>query len=91
MALELGRTPSQSELFARTHTRKEDREWVDKRSSDVNDAYEAELKRLQDERQAAIDAVDPVPPPNRQGRDVGTGSERPQAGEGLWDGCGSLP
>ncbi|MED6173290.1 hypothetical protein PIB30_057987 [Stylosanthes scabra] len=25
-----------SEVFARTHTRKEDREWVDKRSSDVN-------------------------------------------------------
>ncbi|MED6114562.1 hypothetical protein PIB30_081500 [Stylosanthes scabra] len=49
-ALELGRTPTQSEVFARTHTRKEDREWVDKRSSDVNDAYEAELKRLQDER-----------------------------------------
>ncbi|MED6149266.1 hypothetical protein PIB30_060746 [Stylosanthes scabra] len=52
MALELGRTPTQSEVFARTHTRKEDREWVDKRSSDVND-----------ERQAAIDAGGPVPPP----------------------------
>ncbi|MED6177779.1 hypothetical protein PIB30_101284, partial [Stylosanthes scabra] len=62
MALELGRTRTQSEVFARTHTRKEDREWVDKRSSDVNDAYEAELKRLQDERQAAIDAGGPVPP-----------------------------
>ncbi|MED6117485.1 hypothetical protein PIB30_110402 [Stylosanthes scabra] len=36
MAVELGRTPSQSEVFARTHTRKEDREWVDKRASDVN-------------------------------------------------------
>ncbi|MED6129004.1 hypothetical protein PIB30_103504, partial [Stylosanthes scabra] len=54
-AVELGRTPTHSEVFARTHTRREDREWVDKRSSDVNDAYEAELKRLQDERQAAID------------------------------------
>ncbi|MED6215460.1 hypothetical protein PIB30_113895, partial [Stylosanthes scabra] len=27
------------------------------------DAYEAELKRLQDERQAAIDAGAPAPPP----------------------------
>ncbi|MED6205795.1 hypothetical protein PIB30_021081 [Stylosanthes scabra] len=36
MALELGRTPTQSEVFARTHTRKEDREWVDKRLSDVS-------------------------------------------------------
>ncbi|MED6170041.1 hypothetical protein PIB30_026893 [Stylosanthes scabra] len=35
-ALELGRTPTQSEVFARTHTGKEDREWVDKRSSDIN-------------------------------------------------------
>ncbi|MED6114141.1 hypothetical protein PIB30_077450 [Stylosanthes scabra] len=87
MALELGRTPTQSEVFARTHTQKEDREWVDKRSSDVNDAYEAELKRLQDERQAAIDAGDPVPP-HRRGRGVGTGSGRPQAGEGLWDRAG---
>ncbi|MED6166940.1 hypothetical protein PIB30_114300, partial [Stylosanthes scabra] len=56
-AVELGRTPTQSEVFARTHTRKEDREWVDKRASDVN------LKRLQDERQAAIDAGAPAPPP----------------------------
>ncbi|MED6187829.1 hypothetical protein PIB30_080213 [Stylosanthes scabra] len=68
MALELGRTPTQSEVFARTHTRKEDREWVHKRSSDVNDAYEAELKRLQDERQAAIDAGDPMPPPSTRPR-----------------------
>ncbi|MED6126895.1 hypothetical protein PIB30_082850 [Stylosanthes scabra] len=68
MAVELGRTPMQSEVFARTHTRKEDREWVDKRSSDVNDAYEAELKRLQDERQAAIDAGDPAPPQSTRPR-----------------------
>ncbi|MED6129872.1 hypothetical protein PIB30_112367, partial [Stylosanthes scabra] len=31
MTLELGRTPTHSEVFARTHTRKEDRSWVDKR------------------------------------------------------------
>ncbi|MED6218894.1 hypothetical protein PIB30_030784 [Stylosanthes scabra] len=36
MTLELGRTPTQSEVFARTHTQKEDRLWVDKRSDDVN-------------------------------------------------------
>ncbi|MED6218555.1 hypothetical protein PIB30_027768 [Stylosanthes scabra] len=67
-ALELGRTPTQSEVFARTHTQKEDREWVDKRSSDVNDAYEAELKRLQDERRTAIDAEDLVPPQSTRPR-----------------------
>ncbi|MED6200161.1 hypothetical protein PIB30_082458 [Stylosanthes scabra] len=36
MTVELGRTPTHSEVFARTHTRKEDRSWVDKRSDDVN-------------------------------------------------------
>ncbi|MED6150495.1 hypothetical protein PIB30_072871 [Stylosanthes scabra] len=36
MALELGRTPTQNEVFARTHTRKEDQLWVDRRSEDVN-------------------------------------------------------
>ncbi|MED6191771.1 hypothetical protein PIB30_003574 [Stylosanthes scabra] len=33
--LELG-PPSHSEVFVRTHTRKDDRLWVDKRSEDVN-------------------------------------------------------
>ncbi|MED6115352.1 hypothetical protein PIB30_089650, partial [Stylosanthes scabra] len=50
--VELGRTPTQSEVFVRTHTRKEDRSWVDKRSEDVNE-----------ERQAIIDAGGPEPPP----------------------------
>ncbi|MED6153697.1 hypothetical protein PIB30_104607 [Stylosanthes scabra] len=36
MTAELGRTPTHSEVFARTHTRKEDQLWVDKRSADVN-------------------------------------------------------
>ncbi|MED6217867.1 hypothetical protein PIB30_021664 [Stylosanthes scabra] len=40
--------------------RKEDRDWVDKRLSDVSDAYAAELKRRQDERQAIIDAGGPA-------------------------------
>ncbi|MED6178351.1 hypothetical protein PIB30_106798 [Stylosanthes scabra] len=44
------------EVFARTHTRKEDQLWVDKRSADVNEAFLAELKRLQDERQALMEA-----------------------------------
>ncbi|MED6118160.1 hypothetical protein PIB30_000142 [Stylosanthes scabra] len=56
MALELGRQPTQSEVFARTHTRKEDQDWVDRRSHDVGVAYEEELKRLKTERQAIINA-----------------------------------
>ncbi|MED6216546.1 hypothetical protein PIB30_008531 [Stylosanthes scabra] len=63
MALELGRQPTQSDVFARTHTRKEDQDWVDKRSHDVGVAYEEELKRLKAERQAIIDAGGPEPPP----------------------------
>ncbi|MED6213075.1 hypothetical protein PIB30_089769 [Stylosanthes scabra] len=42
-AVELGRTPTQSEVFARTHTRKEDREWVDKRKSGAPPIDEAEV------------------------------------------------
>ncbi|MED6114527.1 hypothetical protein PIB30_081068 [Stylosanthes scabra] len=59
---ELGCTPTHSEVFARTHTRKEDQLWVDKRSADVN-AFLAELKRLQAERQALMEARCPEPPP----------------------------
>ncbi|MED6211635.1 hypothetical protein PIB30_075650 [Stylosanthes scabra] len=54
MALELRRPPTQSKIFARTHTWKEDQLWVDRRSEDAN-----ELKRLQTERQAIIDAGGP--------------------------------
>ncbi|MED6140739.1 hypothetical protein PIB30_096337 [Stylosanthes scabra] len=36
---ELGRTTTHSEVFARTHTRKEDQLWVDKRSADVNVSF----------------------------------------------------
>ncbi|MED6173179.1 hypothetical protein PIB30_056824 [Stylosanthes scabra] len=63
MALELGRPPTQSEVFARTHTRKEDQLWVDRRSEDANGAFLEELKRLQTERQAIIDAGGLEPPP----------------------------
>ncbi|MED6183307.1 hypothetical protein PIB30_036668 [Stylosanthes scabra] len=56
MALELGRPPTQSEVFARIHTRKEDQLWVDRRSEDTNGAFLEELKRLQTER-------GPEPPP----------------------------
>ncbi|MED6212832.1 hypothetical protein PIB30_087255 [Stylosanthes scabra] len=62
MALEMGRTPSFSEVFERTHTRKKDRSWVDKRSHDCK-AFEAEKNRLQAERQAIIDAGGSEPPP----------------------------
>ncbi|MED6154619.1 hypothetical protein PIB30_114340, partial [Stylosanthes scabra] len=65
--LELGRTPTHSEVFARTHTRKEDRSWVDKRAEDVNEAFLAELNRLQAERQALIEAGCPEPPPIDEG------------------------
>ncbi|MED6191056.1 hypothetical protein PIB30_112262, partial [Stylosanthes scabra] len=65
--LELGRTPTHSEVFARTHTRKEDRSWVDKRAEDVNEAFIAELNRLQAERQALIEAGCPEPPPIDEG------------------------
>ncbi|MED6151151.1 hypothetical protein PIB30_079560 [Stylosanthes scabra] len=89
MTAELGRTPTHSEVFARTHTRKEDQLWVDKRSADVNGSFRfhkisfilsyscvartnhiffsggflAELKRLQAERQALMEAGCPEPPP----------------------------
>ncbi|MED6189681.1 hypothetical protein PIB30_098446 [Stylosanthes scabra] len=63
MAKELGRQPTQSEVFARTHTRKEDQDWVDRRSHDVGVGYEEDLKRLKAERQAIIDAGGPEPPP----------------------------
>ncbi|MED6160098.1 hypothetical protein PIB30_048223 [Stylosanthes scabra] len=63
MALELGRPPTQSEVFARTHTRKEDQLWVDRRSVDANGVFLEELKRLQTERQAIIDAGGLEPPP----------------------------
>ncbi|MED6172849.1 hypothetical protein PIB30_053778 [Stylosanthes scabra] len=49
MSLEMGRTPSFSEVFARTHTRKKDREWVDKRSHDFKEAFEVEKNRLEAE------------------------------------------
>ncbi|MED6204030.1 hypothetical protein PIB30_005433 [Stylosanthes scabra] len=52
-----------SEAFARTHTRKEDQDWVDRRSRDVGVAYDEELKRRQAECQAIIDAGGPEPPP----------------------------
>ncbi|MED6141223.1 hypothetical protein PIB30_101127 [Stylosanthes scabra] len=67
MTVELGRTPTHSEVFVRTHTRKEDQLWVDKRSADVNEAFLAELKRLQAEHQALMEAGCPKPPPIDEG------------------------
>ncbi|MED6136295.1 hypothetical protein PIB30_054732 [Stylosanthes scabra] len=63
MVLEIGRTPSFSEVFERTHTRKTDRSWVDKRSHDCKEAFEAEKNRLEAERQVIIAAGGPEPPP----------------------------
>ncbi|MED6208655.1 hypothetical protein PIB30_047307 [Stylosanthes scabra] len=63
MALELGQPPTQSEVFARTHTRREDQLWVDRRSEDANGAFLEELKRLQTKHQAIIDTGGPEPPP----------------------------
>ncbi|MED6140652.1 hypothetical protein PIB30_095339 [Stylosanthes scabra] len=57
----MGRTPSFSEVFERTHTRKKDRPWVNKSSHDCKEAFEAEKNRLQAERQAIIDAGCPEP------------------------------
>ncbi|MED6151258.1 hypothetical protein PIB30_080806 [Stylosanthes scabra] len=55
----LGRTPTQSEVFMRTHTKKKDRgQWVDRRAEDTNQQYEEEIKRLEEERAALIAAVD---------------------------------
>ncbi|MED6149818.1 hypothetical protein PIB30_066268 [Stylosanthes scabra] len=55
MLEELGCTPTQSEVFTRTHTKKKDRgQWVDWRAEEANQQYEEELKRLEEERAALI-------------------------------------
>ncbi|MED6174170.1 hypothetical protein PIB30_066469 [Stylosanthes scabra] len=62
MLEELGRTPTQSEVFTRTHTKKKDRgQWVDRRAEEANQQYEEELKRLEEERAALIAAGCPEP------------------------------
>ncbi|MED6151800.1 hypothetical protein PIB30_085882, partial [Stylosanthes scabra] len=77
MFIEMGRTPSFSEVFVRTHTCKKDcYEWVDKRSHDckvdstsllrltsLTTLFEVEKNRLEVERQAIIVAGGPEPPP----------------------------
>ncbi|MED6223849.1 hypothetical protein PIB30_078145 [Stylosanthes scabra] len=50
------------EVFERTHTRKKDRQWVDKQSLDVKEAYDAEKKKLEAEWQRIINAGGPKPP-----------------------------
>ncbi|MED6187708.1 hypothetical protein PIB30_064189 [Stylosanthes scabra] len=55
VAIELGRIPSQSEVFLRTHTRKKDRgQFVNERSEQQIEQHKAEIKRLEDERAAHI-------------------------------------
>ncbi|MED6198649.1 hypothetical protein PIB30_068467 [Stylosanthes scabra] len=58
MAIELGRPPTQSEVFVRTHTKKKDQgQYVDTRSEQFV------VKRLEDERDARIAAGLPPGPP----------------------------
>ncbi|MED6213033.1 hypothetical protein PIB30_089328 [Stylosanthes scabra] len=56
MLEELGRTPSQSEVFTQTHMKKDRGQWVDQRAEDTN------VKRLEEERTALITAGCPEPP-----------------------------
>ncbi|MED6196686.1 hypothetical protein PIB30_049686 [Stylosanthes scabra] len=53
MAIELGRPPTQSEVFVQTHTKKKK----------IREAVKAEVKRLEDERDARIAAGLPPGPP----------------------------
>ncbi|MED6133679.1 hypothetical protein PIB30_030318 [Stylosanthes scabra] len=64
MATELGRVPSQSEVFLQTHTRKKDRgQFVDERSEQQIEQHKVEIKRLEDERPARIAAGKRAGPP----------------------------
>ncbi|MED6134731.1 hypothetical protein PIB30_039733 [Stylosanthes scabra] len=64
MAIELGRPPTQSEVFVRTYTKKKDQgQYVDTRSEQFVEAVKAEVKRLEDERDAGIAAGLPPGPP----------------------------
>ncbi|MED6149750.1 hypothetical protein PIB30_065575 [Stylosanthes scabra] len=64
MAIELGRPPTQSEVFMRTHTKKKDQgQYVDTRSEQFVEVVKAEVKRLEDERDARIAAGLPPGPP----------------------------
>ncbi|MED6127804.1 hypothetical protein PIB30_091647 [Stylosanthes scabra] len=63
MAIELGRPPTQSEVFVQTHTKKKDQgQYVDTRSEQFV-AVKDEVKRLEDERDARIAAGLPPGPP----------------------------
>ncbi|MED6204283.1 hypothetical protein PIB30_007754 [Stylosanthes scabra] len=61
---ELGRAPTQSEEFVRTHTKKKDQgQFVDTRSKQFVEAVKAKMKRLEDERAARIAAGEPAVDP----------------------------
>ncbi|MED6160560.1 hypothetical protein PIB30_052499 [Stylosanthes scabra] len=61
---EIGRDPTQSEVFLRTHTKKKDRgQFVYSRSEQHMELHKAEMKRLEDERVARIAAGEPADPP----------------------------
>ncbi|MED6175847.1 hypothetical protein PIB30_082154 [Stylosanthes scabra] len=64
MAIELWSTPTQSEVFVRTHTKKKDQgQFVDTCSKQFMEAVKAEMKCLEDERAAHIAAGEPAGPP----------------------------
>ncbi|MED6115428.1 hypothetical protein PIB30_090428 [Stylosanthes scabra] len=55
MESELGRPPTQSEIFERTHTRKEDRsKWVDHRSQETDILFKENLQKAEEERSVLI-------------------------------------
>ncbi|MED6194232.1 hypothetical protein PIB30_026492 [Stylosanthes scabra] len=60
----LGRPPTQSEVFVRTHTKKKDQgQYVDTRSEQFVEAVKAEVKCPEDERHARIGVGLPPGPP----------------------------
>ncbi|MED6152402.1 hypothetical protein PIB30_091742 [Stylosanthes scabra] len=67
MESQLGRSPTQSEIFERTHTRKEDRnKWVDRRSLETDQIlYKENLQKAEEERSTLISqSITDVPPVN---------------------------
>ncbi|MED6213732.1 hypothetical protein PIB30_096096 [Stylosanthes scabra] len=61
---ELGCPPTQSEIFERTHTRKEDRnKWVDRRSQETDILFKENLQKAEEERSVLISqGITDLPP-----------------------------
>ncbi|MED6138536.1 hypothetical protein PIB30_075095 [Stylosanthes scabra] len=61
MTKEIGHGPTQREVFVRTNTKKKDRgKWVDKRSENYHELHRAEVKHLEEERDAVIVTGEPL-------------------------------